>query len=377
MDIRRRFEPRFGRDFGGVRIHDDAEAAASARAVGARAYTVGSQIVFGSGAYAAHTASGRWLLAHELTHVTQSGSGEVLRRAPCKSGAPCQKIAGDPAAMREDTAKQSQQNQAAQANAPAGSAAAAKKARLGEHAVHMESLLTGHGIPLRKDVAGFFVEPSQPANVLGTTKCKFFPGGSPGTPPVSGEQYCVRVPAEIEDEAKTLDTNAQLTDKQRLNLASLLAIGSHEMQHAVFDEAKNDIEFLSRGSSKAGKPECMLDTAVDSNATVGDMLSEISAITAEFPVYFQNIAQVNDPAAAMESHEKFNALTSSENISGAIRRLQCTCPCQMVDDFVLTAVMFTAANWPAPQRIAFFRIMTRLLGDLWPITMRVSEAKKP
>ncbi|MGB9177080.1 MAG: DUF4157 domain-containing protein, partial [Methanoregula sp.] len=42
-------EPRFGYDFSGVRIHTDAKAAESARAVNALAYTVGNRIVFGPG----------------------------------------------------------------------------------------------------------------------------------------------------------------------------------------------------------------------------------------------------------------------------------------------------------------------------------------
>ena len=50
------FEPRFGHDFGRVRIHDDAQAAASAREVAAQAYTVGRHVVFGSGHYAPDSA---------------------------------------------------------------------------------------------------------------------------------------------------------------------------------------------------------------------------------------------------------------------------------------------------------------------------------
>ncbi|GLH76288.1 hypothetical protein SSBR45G_11960 [Bradyrhizobium sp. SSBR45G] len=76
-------EPRFGTSFAGVRIHADAQAAASARAVGAQAYTVGRDVVFGSGHYAPQTAAGRRLLAHELTHVVQQGHhGAVLQRQP-------------------------------------------------------------------------------------------------------------------------------------------------------------------------------------------------------------------------------------------------------------------------------------------------------
>lgn len=64
-------EPRFGHDFSGVRVHTDAKAADSARALGARAYTVGRDIVFGAGQHRPNTREGRALLAHELTHVVQ------------------------------------------------------------------------------------------------------------------------------------------------------------------------------------------------------------------------------------------------------------------------------------------------------------------
>ena len=67
------FEPRFGRDFSGVRVHTDASAAESARAINARAYTLGSHIVFGQGEYEPGTHGGARLLAHELTHVVQQG----------------------------------------------------------------------------------------------------------------------------------------------------------------------------------------------------------------------------------------------------------------------------------------------------------------
>lgn len=78
------FERYFGHDFGAVRVHADPYAAQSARAVQARAYTVGTDLVFGDGGYTPSTASGRRLLAHELTHALQQGQGSkqgVLQRA--------------------------------------------------------------------------------------------------------------------------------------------------------------------------------------------------------------------------------------------------------------------------------------------------------
>jgi hypothetical protein len=71
------FEPRFGHDFGNVRVHVDAKAADSARALDALGYTCGQQIVFAREHYAPEAASGKRLLAHELSHVIQqSGAHE-------------------------------------------------------------------------------------------------------------------------------------------------------------------------------------------------------------------------------------------------------------------------------------------------------------
>lgn len=70
-ETRAYMEPRFGQDFSGVRVHADAKAAESARAVNAYAYTVGREVVFGPHQYAPQSSEGRRLVAHELTHVVQ------------------------------------------------------------------------------------------------------------------------------------------------------------------------------------------------------------------------------------------------------------------------------------------------------------------
>jgi Zn-dependent peptidase ImmA (M78 family) len=73
------FEPRFGHDFGNVRVHAGGLAAESARAVDAHAYTVGRDIVLGSSASGAGSAASRQLLAHELAHTIQQGSADLSR----------------------------------------------------------------------------------------------------------------------------------------------------------------------------------------------------------------------------------------------------------------------------------------------------------
>jgi outer membrane protein OmpA-like peptidoglycan-associated protein len=74
-EVRAFMEPRFGHDFSQVRLHSDTAAAESAQALHAHAYTLGQDIVFGSGKLAPATKQGTRLLAHELTHVVQQGQG--------------------------------------------------------------------------------------------------------------------------------------------------------------------------------------------------------------------------------------------------------------------------------------------------------------
>ncbi len=69
--VQREMEGRLGHDFSRVRVHTDSRAAASARAVDALAYTVGSSVVFDEGRYAPASPDGRRLLTHELVHVVQ------------------------------------------------------------------------------------------------------------------------------------------------------------------------------------------------------------------------------------------------------------------------------------------------------------------
>jgi hypothetical protein len=72
-------ESRFGYDFSKVRVHTDVRAQNIASGLGARAFTVNRDIVFGVSEYAPHTHAGRRLLAHELTHVVQQQAGVYLR----------------------------------------------------------------------------------------------------------------------------------------------------------------------------------------------------------------------------------------------------------------------------------------------------------
>jgi hypothetical protein len=84
------FEPLLCVDLGSVRLHTGVAAMQSASALNARAYTVGSDIAFGSGQYRPGTNSGRKLLVHELVHTVQQRDtypGAEASSVQCKGGA--------------------------------------------------------------------------------------------------------------------------------------------------------------------------------------------------------------------------------------------------------------------------------------------------
>jgi hypothetical protein len=82
--VRARMESAFGHDFSRVRVHTDGQAANLSSSLNARAFTIDSDIAFGTGEYQPGTLIGDALLAHELAHVVQQGGGP-------SAGAPLQK----------------------------------------------------------------------------------------------------------------------------------------------------------------------------------------------------------------------------------------------------------------------------------------------
>jgi hypothetical protein len=76
-DVRGKMEAAFGTDFSQVRIHEGPQA----DAVGAQAYTQGTNIHFAPGQYQPGSRRGQELLGHELTHVVQQSQGRVQATA--------------------------------------------------------------------------------------------------------------------------------------------------------------------------------------------------------------------------------------------------------------------------------------------------------
>jgi len=80
--IQQVMEERMDDSFGDVRIHTGPQAARACDAINARAFTVGNHIAFNAGEYDPSSADGKFLLAHELTHVRQQSGGAALSMMP-------------------------------------------------------------------------------------------------------------------------------------------------------------------------------------------------------------------------------------------------------------------------------------------------------
>lgn len=88
--LRKSFENQFGYDLSRTRIHADSQSNELARKLSARAFTNSWDIVFGEGQYEPSSYDGKWLLAHELSHVIQQSnrpsSGIFIQRQPANEG---------------------------------------------------------------------------------------------------------------------------------------------------------------------------------------------------------------------------------------------------------------------------------------------------
>ena len=370
--LRAFFEPRLGRDLDRVRIHTDAPAAAGARSIGARAFTLGADIAFADGHYRPDTPDGRHLIAHELAHVVQADGGQRIRRAPCRSTAQCGTAGtGDPAKFSDDADVQIAAAAAANAAAPAGTTAAARHARHGQLATNILTLMTMNGMLLRAEVFGIFINPDLDGQVgAQAPTCDSLSPRPAGAPP---NQFCIEVPLGVEELAATLvpasplDVLAAMAGRrppetlaQRNDRLWILSKMQHEMEHARFGD--------NQAATITPTADCNINTVVRGAFTVEFFLSEIAAIANEFPVYFDNhIAHPDRPNhELLWDLERRQVFDTQEGILGAIKGLQCVCSCASVNDLVTQTVNLAMTDWTPAQRLAFLRAMSRMMPSFWP-----------
>lgn len=85
-NVRSRMESAIGESFSDVRLHTDPKSNDLAGSLGARAFTIGSDVAFGAGEYQPGTLIGDALIAHELAHVVQQrGGSSSVAASPTES----------------------------------------------------------------------------------------------------------------------------------------------------------------------------------------------------------------------------------------------------------------------------------------------------
>jgi hypothetical protein len=370
------FEPRFGQNLNHVRVHADTRAADSATTMGAMAYTVGSNVVFGRDRFSPHSTTGRNLLAHELAHVIQQASGSpgTLRRTPCLHGSDCKFIPGDPGRFGEGVDTPPKKGEFsleighAEISDPSAPKDAPRPSRQGQLAPILKKLVEDSGFKIAAEASGPFIDEGLTAEVEAqAVPCAKFPGGLPKGAPKDG--CCIQIYPEMENRAKRLlESKSPRTHAQDEDALDLIGTVLHEAEHCHFDASPETAKKIPAES------DCNLNTVVfhgprtKFDFTVKFYLSELSAIIAELRLYFQNF----EASATKQNHdllheqEIWKALNKDESVRGIIHGLKCACSCESVDHLIENAVRNALNSWPEGQARKFLEVMARILPSWWP-----------
>jgi len=131
---------------------------------------------------------------------------------------------------------------------------------------------------------------------------------------------------------------------------------THESEHAVFEQAPHP--------KPAG-----VTTPTCTPAAVRGELSELAAVTSEFPVAFRAIPAAAGPqqvTAQKRVDDWFNKAVTNpgESIRGALQKMGCACECNEVDLFVTDTFNFVSSSWSKTEKNVF---NTKLQDPVWKI----------
>ena len=144
VGVQQRMQAAIGYDFSGVRVHHSAEASGLSQTLQAKAFTTGSDIFFNEGAYQPQSSGGQELIAHELTHVVQQGSGQV----PSSSGGMTVNAPNDAFEQQADATA----HQAMTSAAPASPASVQRETDPQEEHVLQQSALQREAMPAEDEL---------------------------------------------------------------------------------------------------------------------------------------------------------------------------------------------------------------------------------
>ncbi len=369
--LRSFFEPRFGRSFADVRIHDSGAAHARAQDLNAQAFTYGKDIVFGGGRYDPESAVGRFLLAHELTHVVQQSKTQMpLVQRRCLTGDVCDEpIHGAPGQFVTDALEE--EAEARSERREQETPEERDMSGQGRRAVNLERLAEENGLGILTSVSGgIFVDLDMASSVGGWTRsCESFFGMIGQSWGGSSRELCIFLP-----EARELQAAQYLSDPEAdtiggvdrsVWLAQTLTVLGHEVGHVLFDRGRPEI---SAGSA------CDHTTVIYSdgqhNYDVRFYMSELAAILSEFPPLMRTYADNRGHQPLMDYMRDwftYKTETAEESILGVLTALRCKCECDDVGRFVRSAWLWTTEAWPREYRVTLNRALADRASLNWPL----------
>jgi Domain of unknown function (DUF4157) len=361
--------PRF--DLSRIRIHTDQPAAEAAASVNARAFTVGTHLVFGEGSYNHKSSDGRWLIAHELAHTMQQ-TGKVARQSKddpahrplpphdpspgfspvgsCYGSAICKdlltpsKLLAQAAANPTNQGKRDHRKQICQGTPPPADCTADGH---GAPATQAEKLLHGSDASLPLPGVKVIVDKDLEQEFGGLTiNCSQF------VPPISGATTCITIPDRMEQEAAQFNNtqDSKIGGKERgLWRERTLEILVHESGHARFREA------FHAGRVLASQPSC-------ANQDTLSAMNELVAMLGEFPLRMERIhtsvgLSDEDRKQELEEWRNHRIRGLRQSITVSLRTVRCVCACDDANKMIKETIEFATASWTQQQKNELHREM--------------------
>ena len=364
-------------DLSGVRIHTDQQAAESARAVNALAYTVGNHVVFGSGSYAPHSTAGLRLLTHELTHTAQQTPVLFRKGAPCLGQVVCKGLTTPSVtlseAQKESKTRRTQRKNLCNKKVPDPGCRADKH---GERAVQLEELLRKYDPTYLAMTEGIFIDRDLEKSFRALTIfCDEF------TPSIAKTGHCITVPIESEKEAEEFNTTTgprEIDGKERgLWRERMLEILVHEAQHTRFRSIVSPTSKLVPGGAPIlfGKARPTCSTKEKEQQDVHSALNELSSMIQEFRLRKEFLKTTvgfteAEKQADMEEWRDRRVRRDFQSIKISLRTARCFCGCDDANDLIRETLKFATSSWTTQEVLALDLEMTHhRFSDLdldWP-----------
>jgi hypothetical protein len=357
-------ESRFNTGFSGVKIHTDSNAVQMSRELNAQAFTVGNDIYFNEGKYSPESASGKHLLAHELTHTVQQGGGidRKIQRF-CTPVSVC--TAPIPGSSSQFGTSEASRERASRRRRRSMSPSRATSTSHSGLASQVEIFVNSQNPTLLTHVRGIFIDQDLSSGTGALTEncsdweSEALPSGT-HLPRTSGATSCIFIHGDLNQQALEFNNTNNPTIagiSREFWRIRTMTIFTHEVQHILFDTATHTA------------PSGILSPNCDFNS-VSHELSELNAIMSEFPTIFRAIpsgAAVTHPLNVVLDRWFDRSINNgSESIRGIITAMGCICECDEIKKWVEQTFNFVSSSWTTTEKNTF-NVTMKSKFSTWPL----------